>query len=80
MNTSIRHSLPRLRAWSLAALCVLALSAPCSALAQTANSSDRAKQPSSATQPPPGNSPFSFVDPASAKNSAKRTDNGKNEK
>ena len=79
MNTSIQRLLRRPRAWGLVASCVLVLSAPCHALAQTSNSSAGANQPNASTQPP-GNAPFTFVQQTKDKRSATRTDNGKNEK
>jgi len=79
MNTSIQRLLRRPRAWGLVASCVLVLSAPCHALAQTSNSNAGANQPSATTQPP-GNAPFTFVQQSKDKSSARRSDSGKNEK
>ena len=82
MSISVQRLVSRSRAWGLVASCVLALSAPCYALAQTANSNAGTYPSNPSTQPIPGNSPFTLVQPGSStgEKPTKRTDNGKNEK
>jgi hypothetical protein len=82
MNKVTQHSLAWLRACGLAALCVLLMNGPSTAVAQTTNSTNGATQPNAPATSTPGNSPLTLVQPGTSgdKNSAKRNDNGKNDK